>query len=164
MIAIAVALGPTVLIADEPTTALEVTIQAQIMDLLRDLRRETGMGLVLITHDLGVVAENAERVAVMYAGRIVESAPLRNVFRRPAHPYTIALMRSVPSGERRDARLRPVRGAPPDLARIPTGCPFHPRCELAIDRCRVELPPVAQVEPGHLSACHRIDDVESLRR
>ncbi len=163
MIAMALALGPDVLIADEPTTALDVTIQAQIVDLLTNLRRETGMGLVLITHDLGLVADSADRVAVMYAGRIVESSSARKVFRRPGHPYTVGLMRSVPRGDRRDVALEPIQGAPPDLARIPSGCPFHPRCELAVDRCRTELPMMTEVEAGHMAACHRGEEVERLR-
>ncbi len=161
MIAVALALGPDLLIADEPTTALDVTIQAQIMDLLADLRRETGMALVLITHDLGLVAESAVRVAVMFAGRIVESAPTRSVFARPAHPYTLGLMHSVPSGEPRGEPLHPIPGAPPDLSRIPAGCPFHPRCALAVERCRSQLPKAVEIEPGHLSACHRVDDVRA---
>ncbi len=161
MIATALALGPDLLIADEPTTALDVTIQAQIMDLLADLRRETGMALVLITHDLGLVAECAERVAVMYAGRIVESAPTDSVFARPGHPYTLGLMHSVPSGEPRGEPLHPIPGAPPDLSRIPSGCPFHPRCALAVERCRSEPPSPVELEPGHLSACHRTDDVRA---
>ena len=161
MIAVALALGPDLLIADEPTTALDVTIQAQIMDLLADLRRETGMALVLITHDLGLVAESAVRVAVMFAGRIVESAPTRSVFDGPAHPYTLGLMHSVPSGEPRGEPLHPIPGAPPDLSRIPAGCPFHPRCALAVERCRSQLPKAVEIEPGHLSACHRVDDVRA---
>jgi oligopeptide transport system ATP-binding protein len=150
MIAMALALDPKVLIADEPTTALDVTVQAQILELLDDLRAETGMGLLLITHDLGVVAETADRVAVMYAGRIVETGPTDAVLSAPAHPYTEGLLASVPRGQSgREERLRPIAGAPPSLARIPSGCPFHPRCPYVIDRCRAERPPLAPVSvPG----------------
>ncbi len=150
MIAMALALDPKVLIADEPTTALDVTVQAQILELLDDLRAETGMGLLLITHDLGVVAETANRVAVMYAGRIVETGHTDAVLAAPAHPYTEGLLASVPRGQSgRDERLRPITGAPPSLARIPPGCPFHPRCLYVIDRCRQERPPLAAVAFRH---------------
>ena len=159
MIAMALALEPDVLIADEPTTALDVTIQAQIVDLLSELRRESGMALVLITHDLGLVAEAAERVAVMYAGRIVETAPVGRIFERPGHPYTIGLMRSVPRGDVRVGKLQPIRGAPPDLARTPAGCPFHPRCDMVVDRCRSERPAMVELEAGHGAACHRAHEV-----
>jgi oligopeptide/dipeptide ABC transporter ATP-binding protein len=134
---------PRLLIADEPTTALDVTIQAQIMELLERLRSELGMAIVLITHDLGVVSEAAARVAVMYAGRVVESGPTREILRRPAHPYTQALLRSVPIGRSHAHKLRPIVGAPPDLARLPAGCAFHPRCEHARELC-VQRAPVAQ--------------------
>ena len=150
MIAMALALDPKVLIADEPTTALDVTVQAQILELLDDLRAGTGMGLLLITHDLGVVAETANRVAVMYAGRIVETGHTDAVLAAPAHPYTEGLLASVPRGQSgRDERLRPITGAPPSLARIPPGCPFHPRCLYVIDRCRQERPPLAAVAFRH---------------
>jgi len=146
MIAMALALDPKVLIADEPTTALDVTVQAQILELLDDLRAETGMGLLLITHDLGVVAETANRVAVMYAGRIVETGPTDEILAAPAHPYTEGLLASVPRGQSgREERLHPIAGAPPSLARIPPGCPFHPRCPYVIERCRTERPPLASV-------------------
>ncbi len=141
MIAMAVALGPRLLIADEPTTALDVTIQAQIMDLLEGLRAESGMAMLLITHDLGVVSEVAARVAVMYAGRVVESGPTAEVLRSPAHPYTLALLRSVPTGRSRAQKLRPILGSPPDLAHMPRGCAFHPRCEFARDECLHAAPP-----------------------
>ena len=158
MIAMALALDPTVLIADEPTTALDVTVQAQILDLLDELRDETGMGLLLITHDLGVVAETADRVAVMYAGRVVETGPTDAVLAAPAHPYTEGLLASVPRGQSgREERLLPIAGAPPSLARIPSGCPFHPRCPYVIDRCRSERPPLAGT--GRMAACWRSEEV-----
>jgi oligopeptide transport system ATP-binding protein len=166
MIAMALALGPKVLIADEPTTALDVTVQAQILELLDDLRAETGMGLLMITHDLGVVAESADRVAVMYAGRIVETGPTDAVLASPAHPYTEGLLASVPRGQAgREERLRPIPGAPPSLARIPPGCPFHPRCPYAVDRCRVEHPPLVAVGSGdRAAACWRTEEVGRVER
>jgi len=158
MIAMALALDPKVLIADEPTTALDVTVQAQILELLDDLRAETGMGLLLITHDLGVVAETADRVAVMYAGRVVETGPTDAVLASPSHPYTEGLLGSVPRGQSgREERLRPIAGAPPSLARIPPGCPFHPRCPYVVDRCRTERPPLEGHERA--AACWRSDEV-----
>jgi oligopeptide transport system ATP-binding protein len=155
VIAMAIALGPDLLLADEPTTALDVTVQAQILDLLAGLRAETGMGLVLITHDLGVAAEVADRVAVMYAGRVVETGAAAEVLVSPRHPYTLGLLRSVPRGGRAAGRLDPIPGAPPSLASIPPGCPFHPRCPYARDRCRAETPALDPVPsaPGRRSAC-----------
>jgi oligopeptide transport system ATP-binding protein len=165
MIAMALALEPDIVIADEPTTALDVTVQAQVMDLLKTLQDRTGMGLILITHDLGVVAEVADRVAVMYAGRIVETGPVEQIYHRPAHPYTEGLMRSIPHLEKRSGRLDPIEGAPPSLSEIPPGCPFHPRCRYRRDRCLEDHPPLYDVatdlplapdEPtrGHATACH----------
>jgi oligopeptide/dipeptide ABC transporter ATP-binding protein len=142
-IAMALALDPAVLIADEPTTALDVTVQAQILDLLADLRRERNMALLLITHDLGVVAEVADRVAVMYAGRIVEHADVRSVFRAPAHPYTAALIAA-----------EPIEGAPPNLADLPPGCAFHPRCGRVRPPCRDTVPSTVDLGAGRSSACH----------
>jgi oligopeptide transport system ATP-binding protein len=154
MIAMALALGPKVLIADEPTTALDVTVQAQIMDLLAELRRETGMALILITHDLGVVASVADRIAVMYAGRIVEHADVHALYRRPAHPYTRALIDSIPKAHGTPGKLTTISGLPPNLTRIPSGCPFHPRCPLRQDICVTDVPPLFDLGNGRTSACH----------
>jgi oligopeptide transport system ATP-binding protein len=154
MIAMSLALAPDLIIADEPTTALDVTVQAQILALLKRLTRETGAALVLITHDLGVVARYADRVAVMYAGRIVETAPARELYARPRHPYTRGLLDSVPrldSDRRR--RLVPIEGQPPDLANLPPGCAFAPRCSRVMERCRVERPALEFVDQRHLTAC-----------
>jgi oligopeptide transport system ATP-binding protein len=167
MIAMALALDPRILIADEPTTALDVTVQAQVMDLLKELQRETGMGLILITHDLGVVNEVADRVAVMYAGKIVETGTVDDVFTRPGHPYTVGLMNSIPQFEAKGGRLKPIVGQPPNLAAIPSGCPFHPRCprrrtgaEAAPGRdCVTDVPPLRLVEIGREAACHYSEEV-----
>lgn len=154
MIAMAIALEPDVLIADEPTTALDVTIQAQIMELLAELRRETGMALILITHDVGVIAESTERVMVMYAGRIVESGPTGAVVARPAHPYTAGLMSSMPRAEMKNRRLVTIEGAPPVMAAVPPGCAFHPRCGRRQPVCTGGDHPVLQeVASGRESAC-----------
>ncbi|MQY09651.1 ABC transporter ATP-binding protein [Actinomadura macrotermitis] len=154
MIAMALALEPDVLIADEPTTALDVTVQAQIMRLLASLRDELRMGLVLITHDLGVVAGVADRIVVMYAGSVAEQAPARALYTRPAHPYTAGLLASVPRLDRPAGPLTPIKGAPPDPAALPPGCPFHPRCPRAEAVCAAERPPLVTVAPGHAAACH----------
>ncbi|MFF9086972.1 ABC transporter ATP-binding protein [Streptomyces sp. NPDC014991] len=154
MIAMALALEPALVIADEPTTALDVTVQAQIMDLLAELRREYRMGLILITHDLGVVADVADRIAVMYAGRIVESAPVRDLYRAPAHPYTRGLLDSVPRLDQKGRQLYAIKGVPPNLTRVPPGCSFHPRCPMARDVCRTEVPPLYEVSDERGSACH----------
>jgi oligopeptide transport system ATP-binding protein len=159
MIAMALALDPDVLIADEPTTALDVTVQAQIMELLAELQAETGMGLILITHDLAVVAEVARTVAVMYAGRVVETGPIEEIYARPAHPYTLGLMQSLARPDRKGGRLQPIVGSPPDLLHVPSGCAFHPRCPFAQDRCRRETPAPVEVEPGRFSACHFAGEV-----
>ena len=165
MIAMALALDPDVLIADEPTTALDVTVQAQIMKLLSDLQAETGMGLILITHDLGVVAEVADRVAVMYAGRIVETGTTEEIYGTPAHPYTLGLTHSIPRADQKGRKLEPIKGSPPDLLHIPPGCPFHPRCPFARQRCIDEDPPQYRV-PGsdRVSACHYVEEVLSESR
>ncbi|WP_300010250.1 ABC transporter ATP-binding protein [Pseudonocardia sp.] len=159
MIAMALALDPTVIIADEPTTALDVTVQAQIVDLLLDLQRENGMGIVLITHDLGVVAETADRVAVMYAGAIVETGRIDEVFGRPSHPYTVGLMNSVPRVDQMGGRLSPIVGSPPSLSAIPAGCAFHPRCPRARDVCTSDAPALRDVGDGRRSACHFAEEV-----
>jgi oligopeptide transport system ATP-binding protein len=154
MIAMALALEPDVLIADEPTSGLDVTVQAQVMDLLGSMQRERGTGLVLITHDLGVVAEAADRMLVMYAGRAVEEGPVGALYRRAAHPYTAGLMTSLPRLDRPEAELRPIPGGPPDMSMLPAGCPFHPRCPLARPVCETDTPALREVVPGRRSACH----------
>jgi oligopeptide/dipeptide ABC transporter ATP-binding protein len=156
MIAMALSCHPKLIIADEPTTALDVTIQAQILDLLKDLTSRLGTALVLITHNLGIVARYTDRVNVMYAGRIVESGTTRQIFSRPRHPYTIGLMGSVPRLDRpRAERLIPIRGQPPDLSRLDGACSYRPRCRWAIGHCAEAFPPLEAVEPGHRSACFR---------
>ncbi|GAA2111454.1 ABC transporter ATP-binding protein [Streptomyces synnematoformans] len=154
LIAVAVALSPSVLLADEPTTALDVTVQAQIMQLLRELRTERDMSVVLITHDLALVAEQADEVAVMYAGNVVESGPVREVFDRPRHPYTRGLLDSVPVHAARGEHLKSIGGAPPDLHSIPAGCVYQDRCPLVRDLCRTRRPEPAEVAPGRTAACH----------
>ncbi|MEV2198955.1 ABC transporter ATP-binding protein [Streptomyces fradiae] len=154
MIAMAMALEPALIIADEPTTALDVTVQAQVMELLAELRRELGMGLILITHDLGVVADVADRIAVMYAGRIVETAPVHDLYKAPAHPYTQGLLDSIPRLDQKGRELYAIKGLPPSLTAIPPGCPFHPRCPRARDVCRTDVPPLYEVPGDRHSACH----------
>ncbi|MFD4996403.1 ABC transporter ATP-binding protein [Streptomyces buecherae] len=161
MIAMAMALEPDLIIADEPTTALDVTVQAQVMDLLAELQAEYNMGLILITHDLGVVADVADKIAVMYAGRIVETAPVHELYKRPAHPYTRGLLDSIPRLDQKGQELYAIKGLPPNLTRIPPGCAFNPRCPKAQDICRSEVPilhPVTERDgtdlPGRGSACH----------
>ena len=155
MIALALACDPEILIADEPTTALDVTIQAQILDLLRRLRAETGMAIMLITHDLGVVAEMADEVIVMYAGRIVEQAPVGALFAEPQHPYTIGLMGSIPQLHLDQDRLAAIEGQVPSPTAPPAGCRFHPRCPFVEPECRAAEPPLVEIAPGHLVACRR---------
>ena len=159
MIAMAIALDPDVLIADEPTTALDVTVQAQIMELLSDLQRERKMGLILITHDLGVVADVADKISVMYAGRIMEKAVVGEIYARPAHPYTKGLLESIPRVDLKGQDLSAIRGLPPSLTRIPPGCEFNPRCPYAQDICREKRPALLEVAPGRLSACHFAQEV-----
>jgi len=153
MIALALAPGPQLLIADEPTTALDVTIQAQILDLLRRLQAERGMAVLLITHDLGVVAELCHRVAIIYAGRIVEMAPVAKIFEEPLHPYTRGLLRCLPHPSRFGQPLSSIEGAPPDLRQAGAGCRFAPRCRLALESCRRDEPALAERRPGHFVAC-----------
>ena len=154
MIAIALACEPKLIIADEPTTALDVTIQAQILELMKNLTRQFGVALIVITHNLGVVARYADRVNVMYAGKIIETGSAADVYHNPKHPYTLALLKSVPRLDLpRQAKLDPVEGQPPDLARLDNGCPFRPRCRFAVDRCAQENPALEQINPGHFSAC-----------
>ncbi|MCE1179447.1 MAG: ABC transporter ATP-binding protein [Micrococcales bacterium] len=159
MIAMAIALDPAVLIADEPTTALDVTVQAQIMSLLEELQQEREMGLILITHDLGVVADVADKIAVMYAGRIVERADVYDIYARPGHPYTRGLLDSIPRLDQKGQTLSAIGGLPPNLTKIPAGCAFNPRCRMADHVCRTDLPPLREVEPGRESACHFAEEV-----
>ncbi|MEV0776205.1 ABC transporter ATP-binding protein [Streptomyces sp. NPDC050433] len=164
MIAMAMALEPSLIIADEPTTALDVTVQAQVMELLADLQRELNMGLILITHDLGVVADVADKIAVMYAGRIVESAPVHDIYKAPAHPYTRGLLDSIPRLDQKGRDLYAIKGLPPNLQRIPAGCAFNPRCPRAQDICRTDVPPLFEVDENRRSACffwrETLDDVD----
>jgi oligopeptide/dipeptide ABC transporter ATP-binding protein len=162
LIAMAVALNPRVLIADEPTTALDVTVQAQIMALLRDLRAEYQMALVLITHDLALVAEEADRVAVMYAGNVIETGLVAEVFAEPKHPYTKGLLNSVPINAERGAHLKSIGGSPPDLNSIPKGCVYQERCPLAAEICRTTRPELAPVGAGRRSACHFPEEVTNV--
>jgi len=161
MIAMALACRPALLIADEPTTALDVTIQAQILDLLKGLRQELGMAVLLITHDLGVVAETADRVAVMYAGQVVEYCDVRPAFRSTRHPYTAGLLASLPKLGAETERLRVIPGNVPNPARFPSGCRFHPRCPIAVERCRTEMPALRDVGGGHLARCFRAEEIAS---
>jgi peptide/nickel transport system ATP-binding protein/oligopeptide transport system ATP-binding protein len=162
MIGMALLCDPAVLIADEPTTALDVTIQAQILDLIVEKKNATGLSVLLITHDLGVVAKVCDRVAVMYAGRIVEEGSVDAIFHDPRHPYTIGLARSVPRLDDPRARLTPIRGMPPSLANLPPGCPFHPRCDHALAVCKETYPEARRVAEGHTVKCHA-EDVRLLR-
>ena len=155
MIAMALACKPSLLIADEPTTALDVTVQAQILDLLRELQAETGMAIILITHDLGVVAEMADEVAVMYAGRVAERATAAEIFASPQHPYTLGLLGSIPRLDEDRERLLAIEGAVPPPFALPKGCRFHPRCPFAVEACTVAQPDLTMVAPGHLAACIR---------
>ena len=160
MIAMALICHPQILIADEPTTALDVTIQAQILELLERLQQQLGMAVLLITHDLGVVAGTADRVAVMYAGQIVETAPTPELFARPQHPYTDGLMESIPRLDRPRARLHSIPGSVPAATAWPTGCRFHPRCPYAWDRCRTEEPPLLDAGPDHAARCWLVAEPE----
>ena len=164
MIAMAMALNPKLLIADEPTTALDVTVQAQVLQVMKRLQREFGTAIILITHDLGVIADVADEVGVMYAGRIVETANLRETFYAQHHPYTAGLLHSIPSAARAGQRLRPIPGQPPSLLTPPPGCPYHPRCPYTMPVCRTEVPPLRPVlhSQTHRSACWLPDDVSRV--
>ena len=163
MIAMALSCGPRLIIADEPTTALDVTIQAQILDLMQKLAKDTGTALIIITHNLGVVARYAQRVVVMYAGKVIEEGTATEIYHDPRHPYTQGLLASVPRlDDVVGARLEPIEGVPPDLIDIPAGCSFAPRCKFAYDRCLQETPPLADVVGGHLSACWRAEELAEL--
>jgi peptide/nickel transport system ATP-binding protein len=154
MIALALALNPTLIIADEPTTALDVTVQAQIIELFKRLQQEFGSAIIMITHDLGVVADMADEVMIMYAGRAMEQADRRTTYYRPHHPYTVGLLGSLPEVGQADKRLLPIGGQPPSGIQLPSGCPFHPRCRYVMGRCRIEEPPFREIGAGwHRSAC-----------
>ena len=154
MIAMALSCNPPLILADEPTTALDVTIQAQILELMKDLSRRLGVAMLIITHNLGVVARYADRVNVMYAGKIIERGTAREIYANPRHPYTLGLLRSVPRlDEPRKSKLNPIEGQPPDLMRLPAGCAFSPRCRYAVDRCTSDVPPLLPVGDGHDAAC-----------
>jgi len=159
MIAMALSCQPELLIADEPTTALDVTIQAQILELIKRLKGETGASVILVTHDLGVVAGMTDHIIVMYAGKVFEQAPTSELFEQPGNPYTRGLLRSVPDPAAEQGKLYQIPGQPPDLARLPSGCPFAPRCERVQEICRREFPPFVQLTSEHYSLCHFADEV-----
>lgn len=162
VIAMALACNPKLLLADEPTTALDVTIQAQVLDMMKELKEKSGTTMILITHDLGVVAETCNKVAIMYAGKIVEFGSLRDVFKGTAHPYTKGLFQSIPTLTGNEKRLKPIIGLTPDPAELPSGCPFHPRCPLAGDLCREKMPDAREVSAGHIVCCHLAGREESV--
>ncbi len=164
MIAVALSCEPKLIIADEPTTALDVTIQAQILELMKDLTKRLGVALVVITHNLGVVARYADRVNVMYAGKIIEMGSAQQIYHQPHHPYTLGLLASVPRMDQpRGTRLIPINGQPPDLTRLDGGCAFRPRCRFAVDRCAQEFPPLEIIDSGHVSACWRVKEINELK-
>ncbi|MBM7614612.1 ABC transporter ATP-binding protein [Alkaliphilus hydrothermalis] len=160
VIAIALACNPTLLIADEPTTALDVTIQAQVLDLMRNLKHEFNTSMIMITHDLGVVAEVCDKVAIMYAGNVIEYTDVKRLYTSPKHPYTIGLFGSIPDIESDESRLKPIKGLMPDPTNIPSGCPFHPRCPKAMDICSQRKPKNTEVEPGHFVKCLLFENTE----
>ena len=162
MIAMALSCRPSILIADEPTTALDVTIQAQILDLMKELQREYGMALIMITHDMGVIAEVADRVVVMYAGQVVEYGEVHEIFKNPKHPYTYGLLSSIPRLDVEQEKLKSIPGTVPDPLNFPPGCRFHPRCEFAEERCKVEEPKMERVGEGHYSRCFFWKKLEGL--
>jgi oligopeptide/dipeptide ABC transporter ATP-binding protein len=165
MVAMAISCSPSLILADEPTTALDVTIQAQILELMKDLSRRLGVAMLIITHNLGVVARYADRVNVMYAGKIIERGTAREIYANPRHPYTLGLLRSVPRlDEPRKSKLNPIDGQPPDLTRLPRGCAFAPRCRYVVERCGGEVPPLTPVGDGHDSACWVADRLRQEAR
>jgi oligopeptide/dipeptide ABC transporter ATP-binding protein len=165
MIAMSLACNPKILIADEPTTALDVTIQAQILDLMNKMKDEFNNSIILITHDLGVIAEMVDNLIIMYAGRIVEHSDVRSIFYNPKHPYTWGLLESIPKLEKRDKKLIPIKGNPPSLVKIPEGCSFNPRCKYKKNICQIKEPDLVEIEKGHRVACHlstrEIKDIRS---
>ena len=164
MIAMALSCEPKLIIADEPTTALDVTIQAQILELMKDLTKELGVALMVITHNLGVVARYADRVNVMYAGKLVEMGKARQIYHDPHHPYTLGLLASVPRMDQpRGSRLVPIEGQPPDLTRLDSGCAFRPRCRFAVERCASEIPILQSVDSEHVAACWRVSEISELK-
>lgn len=163
MIAIALGANPKLLIADEPTTALDVTIQNQIMVLINQLKAELGMSVILVTHDMGVIAQMCDRVAVMYAGKIVEMTDTVTLFTKPRHPYTYGLMKSLPDGQNKDEKLSTIEGSIPNLADLPQGCSFAPRCPLACEECKKAMPDLVEVEPGHMVRCCRLEQTKEFK-
>ncbi|MEJ5258223.1 MAG: ABC transporter ATP-binding protein [Fervidobacterium sp.] len=164
MIAMALSCRPKLLIADEPTTALDVTIQAQILELMKELQKEYGMAIILITHDVGVIAENADRVVVMYGGKVMETSDVKTIFKKPKHPYTWGLLNAIPRLDIEQDRLYSIPGMVPDPLHFPVGCRFSNRCEFKEDKCSVEMPPLVEVEPGHLSRCFFYRKVEEAQK
>lgn len=163
MIAMALSCRPKLLIADEPTTALDVTIQAQILELMKELQKEYGMAIILITHDVGVIAENADRVVVMYGGKVLETADVNNIYKKPRHPYTWGLLNAIPRLDVEQERLYSIPGMVPDPLHFPQGCRFSNRCEFKENRCEIEMPELVQVEPNHLSRCFFYQKVEKVQ-
>jgi len=164
MIAMALSCNPALLIADEPTTSVDVTVQAQLLEVIDNLRHQFDTAVIIITHNLGVVARYVDRVNVMYAGRLVETGPTDLIFDHPSHPYTLGLLQSVPRLDMpRTRQLRVIKGLPPNLARVPKGCSFHPRCSYAFDLCRLERPPIEEIEKDHFSACFRSGEVGEIK-
>jgi oligopeptide/dipeptide ABC transporter ATP-binding protein len=164
MIAMALSCNPALLIADEPTTSVDVTVQAQLLEIIDDLRSRFDTSVIIITHNLGVVARYVDRVNVMYAGRLVETGATDVIFRHPMHPYTLGLLQSVPRLDLpRDRQLSVIGGLPPNLARVPSGCAFHPRCQFVIDRCSEDRPSLEEVEKGHFSACLRSKEIDGIK-
>ena len=164
MIALALSCEPKLIIADEPTTALDVTIQAQILELMKDLTKQMGVALIVITHNLGVVARYADRVNVMYAGKMIEMGNAREIYHDPHHPYTLGLLASVPRMDQpRGSRLVPIDGQPPDLTHLDSGCAFRPRCRFAVDQCAVEIPSLQAVDDEHTAACWRASEISELK-